>query len=450
MFKVCPMPGLLALVLVCAASAHADLKSYVAAPDATYGYESVSTTTVGEAQVHVLKLHSQTWRGIPWWHWLTIVVPKEVQHTNLALLLVDGGSIDHPDSPPGVDGETQVLLQVAQTTKTITAKVSQVPNEPLFDGKTEDGIIAYTYDQFLKTGEEDWPLLFPMVKSAAAAMTAVQDVAQKEHSTKIDGFMLTGGSKRGWTSWLSAAADPRVKSIAPFVIDTLNMPAQTPHQFETYGGFSVEVADYTEYNLQQRMASPEGQKLVAMVDPYAYRDTLTQPKMIVLGSNDPYWTVDAANLYFDGLKGEKHLYYQANTAHDTNMQGIGTLSQFYRCQVEGTPYPKVNWTQPNLNELKVTWDQKGGEALLWKAQSPNRDFRPSKFESTPLEGDGQTAVSVPDPESGWTAYYVEIRYKGPMGMSYGVTTKMTVVPDTYPTSGRAYDTVQHAASEKEQ
>lgn len=438
-------------VVACAITlpARADLKGYVSTPDSSYGYEIVATESRPDAEVHVLKLHSQTWRGIPWWHWLTVVVPKDLKHPGTALLLVDGGNTDHPDVPPKGGTELQVLAQVATTTGTVTASVSQVPNQPLFEGKNEDEIIAYTYDQYLRSGEEDWPLLFPMVKSATAAMTAVQDVVKAKHTATIEGFVLTGGSKRGWTSWLAAAADSRVKAIAPFVIDTLNMAAQSPQQYKTYGGYSVEVEDYTGYDLQTRMATPEGQKLLGMVDPYAYRDALTQPKMIVLGTNDPYWTVDAANYYFDDLKGEKHLYYQANTAHDTNLQGIGTLSEFYRRVAEGKPYPEVSWQQENPNTLQVRWDQTGGEALLWTAQSPNRDFRTSTFVSTPLSGEGETTATVPTPETGWTAYYVEVRYTGDLGLSYGATTKMTVLPDTYPTSGRAYDTPQ-AASEKEE
>jgi PhoPQ-activated pathogenicity-related protein len=441
--------SVLLIALALALPARAGLKAYVSAPDPLYGYSVVGTESTATADIHTIKLHSQTWRGIPWWHWLTVIVPKDLKHPGTALLLVDGGNTDNPDTPPGGGGEIQVLSQVALATGTITARVSQVPNQPLFDGKNEDAIIAYTYDQFLKSGEEDWPLLFPMVKSATAAMTAVQDVAKTRHEVSIEGFMLTGGSKRGWTSWLAAAADPRVKAIAPFVIDTLNMAAQSPQQMKTYGGYSVEVADYTQYDLQARMATPEGQKLLGMVDPYAYREELTLPKMIVLGTNDPYWTVDAANYYFDDLQGEKHLYYQANTAHDTSLQGIGTLTEFYRRLAEGKPYPEVSWQHDTPNSLKVRWDQPGAEALLWTAHSPNRDFRPSKFESVPLSGAGETVATVPTPETGWTAYYVEVRYPGAMGMTYGATTKMTVLPDTYPTSGRAYDTPQ-AASESEE
>lgn len=443
---------LLGVLIFGVSSAFAGLKDYVARPDDSYTYEVTETREVGGCTVYVVRLTSQTWLEITWKHWLTIFAPAEIKHPDKSLLVIAGG--DNDDEGPRFDSsELKTLGIIASQTGSVCAAVSQIPNQPLFDGKHEDAIIAYTEEQFVEGKGEDWPLLFPMVKSAVRAMDTVQAVAREKRGAEVKEFVLTGASKRGWTSWLTSAADARVDAIAPIVIDVLNMPAQMQHQMDTYGGFSEEVADYTERGLQAKMATEMGKKLLAEVDPYSFRNELELTKLIVIGTNDPYWTVDAANLYFNDLKGAHNaLYYQANTEHDISLPGVATISAFYHSRLKNEDFPKVTWEQAEdaQNKLTVKWSGQGGKAVLWQATSPNRDFRQSQWTSSPLEGVDHVTVNVPMPEQGYLAYYVEVQFPGAMGIPYGNCSKITVLPDTFAPAGqRTYEVkAAEAASAK--
>ena len=111
-----------------------------------------------------------------------------------------------------------------------------------------------------------------------------------EHS--VEEFTVLGGSKRGWTTWLTAAQDRRVTALAPAVLDALNMEQHFPYQTRTWGRPSEEIQPYTTLNLPEVLGSPAGEPLRRIVDPFEYRAAITQPKLVVLATNDRYfpWT----------------------------------------------------------------------------------------------------------------------------------------------------------------
>ena len=205
-----------------------------------------------------------------------------------------------------------------------------VPFQPLFDGLTEDRAIALTFDRYLETGDNEWPLLLPMVKTVVRAMDTIQTFAAQEWGVQIGSFTVAGASKRGWTTWLTGAVDARATALAPIVIDVVNMGAQMKHASDTWGAPSPEIAPYTERHLPERLASPGGQSLLDIVDPYSYRHSLLQPKLIINGTNDKYWPLDALNLYWSELQGEKYILYVPNQGHDIKDYDrvIGSLVAF--------------------------------------------------------------------------------------------------------------------------
>lgn len=278
------------------------LAEYVAREDANYGWTVRRRGKVGVTPYAELTLTSQTWRGVTWKHRLFVARPTSTpDDAEQCILLVAGGNwhdkLAGPTGDEKLPGEAALFAAMSEQLETPIAVLLNVPRQPIFDGKYEDQIIAFTFEKYLKTGDAEWPLLLPMVKSVVRGMDAVQEFGRQEWNLSIRTFTVTGASKRGWTTWLAGAVDDRVAAIAPMVIDVLNMKPQMEHQRKAWGDFSYKIDDYTERGLQDALQSDEGKALREIVDPFSYRKQLTLPKLILIGTNDHYWPLDALNLY---------------------------------------------------------------------------------------------------------------------------------------------------------
>ncbi|HQU44646.1 MAG TPA: PhoPQ-activated protein PqaA family protein [Pirellulales bacterium] len=244
-------------------------------------------------------------------------------------------------------------------------------------------------------------------------MDAIGQFAKQEWSLDVDEFTVTGASKRGWTTWLTAAVDRRVTALAPAVIDTLNLPKQMPHQLASWGKPSEQIRDYTQRGLHLLLATPRGQRLVSIVDPYSYRHLIDQPKLILLGTNDRYWPLDALNLYWADLTGKKYVLYVPNQGHGLNdrERTLGTVTALHRQAAGELKLADLDWKfidEPGKLRLRVTSSEPPQRVSAWLAESPTRDFREARWSSQPMEatGDGHEFV-LPLPEKGLQALFGE-------------------------------------------
>jgi PhoPQ-activated pathogenicity-related protein len=412
------------------------LSDYVKKADPSFAWKLAKNDTTPAGTVYELHLVSQTWQDIKWEHALQVFVPKDAKPQSTMVLWNQGG---RPSPASGLLG-----LAIAERVKAPVAFLYGVPNQPLFGGKTEDALIAETFVRYLESKDPSWPLLFPMVKSLVRAMDALQAFAKDHLQTEVTHFVVTGASKRGWTSWLTAASgDPRVKAIAPLVIDTLNMPVQMENQVKAFGKPSEMIRDYTERKLVPVPDTTEARTLWTMVDPWVYRDSLSLPKMLIHGTNDPYWPQDATNTYWDDLSGEKYLLYVPNAGHDLRMVGangqketiplraVNTLSAFARSQIFGTPMPRLTWNHADADGVAVLnfeSDQPVKAVRTWTATSQTRDFRKSRWEATEPKGivRGKGQATVPYPTDGLKAFFVEVEYEAD-GLTFPLSTQIRIL-----------------------
>lgn len=404
------------------------LQRYVDRPEADFAWTLAETRKLPGAAVHFLNLTSQKWQNVVWKHNLTIFVPAKLDNPRHVLLYVGGGKTGDKVS----DGDLLLGIQLATLSGCRVATLNQVPNQPLMGGKFEDDLITETWLRYLETGDESWPLLFPMVKSAVKAMDAVEEFGRSQNSEKVAGFVIAGASKRGWTSWLTPVADRRVVATAPIVIDVLNFREQMKYQQESWGKYSEQIADYTRKGLVKILEdsdNPREAMLRRMMDPYTYRHKLTLPKLMIVGTNDRYWTVDAMTRYYDDLVGGKSVLEVPNVGHnlgDKKVLALTTLAAFARHAAEGTPMPRIDWKfvkGTTDTTLSVSCDRKPLSAAAWSAPSNSTDFRESTWTSRPVElvGNGCT-VAVPKPVGGHLAQYVELQFEIG-GMTYSLTTQ---------------------------
>ena len=399
------------------------LAGYLANGDPTYGWVKRDEGGLVAASYVELTLTSQTWRGIPWRHQLFIIRPALLDaRTPHALLFIAGGKWEEPDGDGGEDLPPDALLYagIADLLRTPVAVLRQVPHQPLFDGRTEDELIAFTFEQYLATLDPEWPLLLPMVKSAVRAMDAVQEFSAQDWGLEIERFTVAGASKRGWTAWLTGAVDDRVAAIAPMVFDMLRMGAQIEHQERVWGELSEKLADYVALGLPEQLETSAGRKLRAIVDPYRYRKLLTQPKLMILGTNDPYWPADALNLYWRGLNGPKYILYVPNGDHSLEsvfpyLRVAGSLNALHEHVGSGARLPRLQWRfeeRAGRLMLAVSSDLEPARVTAWIATSETRDFRNARWRARRFERRGDAyEFEVEVPDRGYVALFGEATYQ---------------------------------------
>jgi PhoPQ-activated pathogenicity-related protein len=424
------------------------LDRYVAKPDPTYSWKIVRTVPGNTLTQYIVDLKSQTWRTEQevdrpvWQHWLTIVKPASPS-SKIAFLRITGGA-NGGEPPASAEAAT---LRLAETTQSVVAELKMVPNQPLVlhqDGvrRSEDDFIAYTWDQFLKGGDEMWPARLPMVKSAVRAMDCVQELLKSDQggNLAIEKFVVSGGSKRGWTTWCTAAVDQRVAAVIPIVIDVVNVPACSRHHVAAYGFYAQAIGDYVRHNIKGRIDDPRTKLLYEIEDPYSYRDRFTMPKFVVNAAGDQYFPPDSSQFYYGDLPAEKYLRYVPNADHslrDSDAQE--SIIAFYQTVLSGKSRPKYSWNFEKDGTIRVQAADMPTAVTLWQATNPQaRDFRVlsigKAYRGQPLkdEGGGTFVAKVDTPESGWTAFFVELTFDVGQSFPLKLSTAVRVLPDTLP------------------
>ncbi|MCW5977129.1 MAG: PhoPQ-activated pathogenicity [Bryobacteraceae bacterium] len=445
--------GRLGLILAAATFGLAEetaLDRYVAAPDPAYRFQLVRSYPNIDHTLHVLEMVSQTWLTPAevdqpeWRHWISIVAPRQVS-SSTAMLFIGAGN--NSDSAPLAVEER--LLYIARNSRAVVAELRMVPNQPLtFKGdpgdrpRTEDALIAFAWDKYLRTGDSKWLPRLPMTKAAVRAMDTVAAFLKSEAGggIAVDKFVVAGGSKRGWTAWTTAAVDKRVVAVVPLVVDLLHLEPSMIHHYRAYGRWAPALADYEQMGIMNWLGTPEMAAMLKIVEPYSYRERFTMPKLLINAAGDEFFLPDSSQFYFDDLPGEKRIYYTPNAGHSLERnEAFETLLSFFQAILKDAPLPRFSWTFPPDGGIVVTSQDKPSEVKLWhatnrEARNFRRDAIGPAWRSSPVTAaqDGSYRAATPTPKQGWAAFYLELVFPSGGRIPFRFSTPVRVVPDTLP------------------
>lgn len=460
------------------------LERYVRLDDGAFAWSLEQSTRLLPPQSpvagtwHTLKLTSQVWRTKEevdrpeWNHYVGIWIPDALA-SDRPILFIGGGrrKTEPPKTPPG---ELRMLSQAGA----IVVSIDNVPNQPLkLDtdpaDRNEDGLVARTWVRAAQTGDPTWIARFPMVKAAVKAIDATEQFLAKHPPTGLTvagkplgdkpftpgPWLVVGGSKRGWTAWLTAAIDTRVGALAPLVIDMLDLPAQMRHHHAAYGFWSPALNDYVETGITDRFSrtgatvDPLLAGVLAHDDPIAWLPRVgAKPKLLINAAGDEFFLPDSSRFYESRLPAPWALRYQPNSGH--NLRDTSTpqeLIAFYRLWAAGKPLPALTWTagpiQAGSQSITVTTGEKPQRVRVWQAAAKARDFRigeigKTAWTATDLQptGDDPTrfTATLAAPASGYAAHLVEVTY-APIAEGVAplmLTTRVFVLPETLPHAGK--------------
>lgn len=423
------------------------LKAYMENKD-DFSFYIEDSTSVPGASCYRVRMNSGKWLNDSlvneplWWHWLDITVPDN-QSTETALLFIGGGT--RFDSIWEIDS---LSVQKAIQTNSVVAHISNIPFQPLTyiatDAVTryEDDLIAYGWDQFLTKGAKaedvEWLARFPMTRAVVRGMDAIEELTATK-AKPVKTFVVSGASKRGWTTWTTAAVDDRVIGMAPLVIDLLNLIPSFNHHYKAYGAWSPAVAEYENFGIMDWMGSEEFDRMLDYVEPYEFREVFDMPKLIVNGTLDEFFLPDSWQFYWDSIPGPKNLQYVPNGNHGLagRYKTVNVFS-FFQHVVSNEAVPQLNWSvSQDAFQIEVN-PEDDYEIALWQLTNPKaRDFRiwevGRNWQKTPIQKNetGSYQISAPIGE-GYTASFVEVIFNSKTNRPLTLTSGTLVRPNTFP------------------
>lgn len=488
----------LLLALAARPASASPLYDYVARDDGCFAWNNTGRTissgpnSTGGWVGYILTLTSQCWltpadftgpTGHVWTHQLVVVVPDRQPWAfpDAGALWITGGGNGDGD-PDASSEDILVCASLATTVGVACASLFQIPQQPvvfsadpLQKGRSEDALIAYTWEQFMINYQSvpERIAYFPMAKAGIKAIDATSAfLAQRFGGPPVNRWVTAGASKRGATTWLTGAVgDPRIVGIVPVVFDVLNFKEGVQHMYQTLGNWTFAFTDYRDNNVTSHLNDGTNfmDILAAQIDPLAYKENLTMSKLVVDATGDEFFQPQDDSFWWGQLPGESLRMMVDNAEHSMATGALYLITgaeTWLKALLEGSPRPSFTWSL-NAEDGSITAQVNGPlQPVLAVDRSTTtldgyrRDFRlvagdtpinPCPYIKvplfgsaclrpiiwignsigavTPFDGASSTYVAhVDPPAAGWRAHLIEFYFNSTIpGLYFQLTTQVSTV-----------------------
>ena len=410
-------------------------------------YALVNKEVLEDVELNQYVMTSQYWSPdqlvspAKWKHDLDIYIPRNTKKHRALIVINDGTNNDDTYNRKPTNFKINTLKNIARETDTVVISISNIPNQSLIyqndqQPVKEDDSVAKSWKLFMEQpkNRQLLPLHVPMATAVSQAMRIAK---QELKPWKIERFIVTGASKRGWTAWLTAISDPDVEAMVPMVMDFLNIDVTLEHMYRSYGeNWPIAFYPYYAQGIDAIVKTENFSKLLEIEDPFRYQSSiyknrLSIPKYIINASGDDFYVPDNSKFYYDQLQGVKSLRVAPNSDHGgiLNIAEHSLISFINRYQNEKLLAPLESHVKNNM--LTITFREKPIKIIRWTAiNTTARDFRYAcgiKYKATDLQIPSKNRLEVPltYKGEGWEATFVEVTFND----EYVSTTQVYITPD---------------------
>lgn len=474
------------------------LDRYVSYTDPVFSWKRIPDTLSNNSQYSIatFELISQQWmtpqysdRSI-WKHNLVMIIPTVMNpKSDNAFIWITGDNLNKNGSIPNWEPKDMNFLDLLVTAEAAVSGeclgfiLDSVPDQPICwpqpDGTqfcgSEDAAVGYSFEQFFLHNQSiEATLLFPMTKAAIAAMNASEQIAEQYLNIPVKKWIVSGASKRGWTTWLVSATlayTNRIKASIPVVLDAINFADFLKREVQAYNqAISWVAAPYRV--LAAFVNTTKYQEWASNVDPWYYRQRLTMPKFVINAAEDEFQQLDDQLHILPGLPGQTHNLVAYDCDHPL-LPNIGlplaSIKAFAQSIAKDSVLPNYNWSlDETTGQLTVNTDVAPKEVSVYWATTPEssqgrRDFRGTVLKTDPctihffggclrfipwqkmdavVNSATSFSTNVPTPAAGlFTGFLIQMKFPnvapdGTVLADFIFSTPATVVPyNVFPSTG---------------